>query len=191
MVDLDRVRNRRGASVFEIILASAIFVILLFSIVRLLPGLFDMIRRYTARQEMTRESRTYLDTAARFLERAIPRSVRICACAADACSPACPEAATMPPNSRIEFALRDGTPYAIYLSTNPPNTAILRVTRSTGAITALASNVSAIAFTGDIRDPAVVYITLWMDAAADRSGRADRVYTVYIPNRLVRMSYPE
>src|SRR6185437_11958047 len=88
--------------------------------------------------------------------------------------------ATLPvvPNSQINFILASPlssgtTAYMFRLQNRAIEMWDYRPSISNPTFKTLAKNVTGLNFTGDYRDPSILYITLRIDAPTDASGRVD------------------
>lgn len=179
-----------GISIMEILLASAIFVILVAVGSRFLPKYFQFGLRRQVTQQLNNDARTTLDSIGMQLRRAKPESLRICTRGAYACSSTTPATpANTPPKSRIEFTDADTGNIRTYVYWSAGN---IYMEQSSSGFNPrlLGSNVSLLKFSSEPNDPSVVAITLRMDRPVDAQGGSDRLATVLLSNQLINLQLP-
>jgi hypothetical protein len=191
--------KKSGLTLMEALVAVVGLVLVSAAMVRMVSGIGGYVRRYRVRNQVYTESRICMDTLVGKLQKGSPSSVVICACGNATCSDTCgPSGPTPPPNSRIEFdrpiPLPAGQPasgcrtnfYWFDGTLQWEEHCYGAVAQDLGPNT-LATQVTSLMFNADSHDPSVIILSLRIDAPLDSSSSPDSVYTVDIPNRLVRM----
>jgi len=174
-----RVRSNRGFSMVEMVIVVAIMGGIAVMIAGFIGKAPSFIQRYYVRRQLTTESRIATDTITKLLRHGRPGTVIVS-------TPDTTAIAPPPPNHYITFQSADGTiNYDIYWSTSPLNTLYMQ---ETGRMPRkLASNVVGLSFAMDPRDPALVTVSINMEAASDASGRNDSLYKIAPINQTVRV----
>jgi prepilin-type N-terminal cleavage/methylation domain-containing protein len=168
--------SRRGFSLVEAILAVTILAIISITLARFMGPTTQFFKRFQVRYQLTSEGRTCVDTIARLLAKAKPETLII----------STPPGS--PPNSQIQFDMvpPSATSVSNYTISWSGREVLMNVA---GGIQGrrLASNVIGLIFTGDSRDPAMLRVTLQMEAPWDQSGQPDRVYSLLLSNQVLRV----
>ena len=174
-------RRSSGMTILETTFVAAIAAIIILALVRFVSRTMPVFRRLSVRQQVLLDSRTCIDSIVQMLNAGTAKSLAI----------STPSGTAVVPNSRVDFALETPltsgtTAYAIYLDNNT-------VYRQDFALNGpreprpLATHVSGLMFTGDSRDPAIVTVTLRMDAPWDASGDPTHVTTLLVPNQVAHL----
>ena len=173
-------KNRRGHTLVEMIIAVTIMAAIIAGIVLLLGKNISLVKRSSVRQQIMLESRICMETILRALSNGKAGTLRI---STPAISPAIP-------NSIIQFDAQ--TPsgaliHHIIWLTGGTDAGTVLWREGAQANRVLAKNVTALMFTGDSRDPALVGVTLRIDAPWDASGDPSHVSTLILPNQVAQM----
>ena len=175
-------RARGGFTLTEAMLTFALLGVVILFVHKLGAPISSFFQHSLARQKANNEARSCLNTISVAMRAGLANSVCITT----------PAGVTVP-NSRIDFItaskLASGTTaYAFYLTPNPsaPNWTVQKQEFNALGMSQqpLATNVTSLMFTGDYRDPSVLYVSLRIDAAFGSSGQA--VTTVDLPDQEVR-----
>jgi len=163
-------RNRKGLSLVEILIAVAISALVLGTMARFMPQKIKNLRYIRERAQANIEARIVMDTLLQTLRKGQPQTLDI------------DTPAGGPPNSRARFVGTDGQTYLLGWDFSKQGTVILQI----GAMEpkTLARNVTGITFAGDSRDPAIVTVSLRLDIPLDARNTA----TIFLPNQTVRMA---
>jgi len=170
-------KNRQGQTLLELLIVAGIAGVVIAVVVILFTKNTTFFQRMQVRTQIMFESRACMDTILNRLRSGMARTLVINT----------PDA-TSPPNSQVVFDLQSPLPsgatfYTIYLASGT-------VYAQEGALQApkaLASNVTGLMFTGNFNDPAIVAVTLRIDAPYDTTNDPSHVSTLIIPNQVVHM----
>jgi prepilin-type N-terminal cleavage/methylation domain-containing protein len=174
--------RRRGFSLIELMFSVAILGLVFLAASHMNAPVLSFFQNSQSRQKANSEARACLYMISTAMKGGLANSVHI----------STPVTVPVVPNSRIDFFLAaplasGTTAYAFYLA----NRAVLVQEYPGGAGVQLgkqlATNVSGLMFTGDYRDPSIVYVSLRIDAPLDSSGRADRVTTIQVADQEIHM----
>jgi Tfp pilus assembly protein PilE len=167
----------RGVTLVEALITVVIFVVVILGFVMFFSRTIPFFHRTEVRQHLMQDARRCMENIVERVRNGKSRTLAV-------------SNSTSVPNSRIDFVLQQALPsgataYAIYLEDKnvvavefPPGVASKRI---------WASNVTGLMFTGDSEDPAIVGITLRMDASWDNSNDPSHMSTIIIPNQVVHM----
>jgi prepilin-type N-terminal cleavage/methylation domain-containing protein len=176
---LATLQPEKGFTLLEIIVGVAIFGMIILMVGKLMSPLTQYFQRNRARQQANLQMRICLETIERMMSNG----------RANTCILSAPPA--VPTLSQAKFKSIDGFTYTIFYSTSPLNSVHLQ--RTKGAIgdpiydSVLATNVSALIFGWDSRDPALINVTISLRVPLDSSGRADNSVTILMPPQIIRM----
>jgi type II secretory pathway pseudopilin PulG len=175
-------QNRRGITLVEIVITAAIGAFILSLIAVIFTKQTTFLSKHRVRQNVMRDSRVCMDTILQLLRSGKAKTLVI----------STPASATIVPYSRVDFVLNaplssGTTSYAIYLE-NGTVFALEYHPTSPRSPTPLATNVTGLNFTSDSKDPALISVSLRMDARQDNSPDPNRTTSITLDNQLVRMS---
>jgi len=161
-----------GLTMTELVISSLLVgIVALFIATNLkwMPALFQQI---TTRGQINSDARTCSDTIVRLLKSARPETVVIDTPVAG------------PPGHHISFTSTSNKSYVISWRADPFNTVALQEGNLTPR--QLAANVAGLSFTQDFRDPALITMSLLMEATLIQNGK--RLYISATPvNQTIRV----
>ncbi len=175
-------RHRGGMSLVEILVTMAIITVIVAGGATLFTKNIIFFKRIQIRQQVMSQSRSCMERIEQMLRNGKASTLVIE-------TPTAPPAA---PNSKVLFALQkplaSGTnEIEIYLEGSTVYVQELRP-GADPARQALASNVTGLTFSGDSTDPAIVSVSLHIDAPVDTSRNPPQRLTLILPDRVVRMA---
>jgi type II secretory pathway pseudopilin PulG len=166
---MKRIRGRAGFSFLETLFALALACIVIGGLVAFGGPLALYFRQARQRQEINSEGRNTADTISHYLQEGLALSAKRCSCTlASAAYPSCTSVPcglssnnSTNPFSRIEFSLQNGTIYQFYWANDGVQ---MDVSNAGGQLyhQTLAHHVTALTFSGDSQDPAVVNVDIHM-----------------------------
>ena len=176
-------RSSRGFTLAETLLTFAILGVVVLFVHRLGIPVFSYFQHSQVRQKTNNEARSCLNTINTAMKGGLANSVRITT-----------PVGISAPNSRIDFTLAvplpsQTTAYAFYLAAD--RTVQMQEYSTVNATEpspkTLATNVTGLIFTGDYRDPSIIYVSLRFDAAFESSLKTGSLTTISIPNQEIHM----
>lgn len=175
---MKRRKSEAGMSLIELILVAAMAGVIFTSLTILMTKSITFFKRMTVRQTTMQESRTCMERIEQALRNGKASSLTISTPAGG------------PPNSRVDFVLdrplaSGTTSYAFYLSNGKVMSTEYSASGTRTQV--LANNATGLHFTGDSFDTAMVTVSIRIDAPWDSTGDPNRVSTLILPNRAVRM----
>jgi type II secretory pathway pseudopilin PulG len=175
-------KNRSGWTLIEAIVSVVVLLTIALVAAKIGTPITTFYKRSIVRQKMNTESRAAMTAMVQALQLGKASSLKI------STGPATP----VVPNSRVDFDLlrpkENGTTgYAIYVDANHQLELVPLPLGATAGGKVLADNVMGLIFSGDSNDPAIVYITLQIEAGLDATGTDDKISKIQILNQEVHM----
>jgi hypothetical protein len=170
--------TERGLTVLETLIVALMATVLLMACLTFFRKNFTFYGKFQTRAQTMFQSRICMETILHRLRTGKARSLVIST-----------SGATTSPNSQVVFDLQTPLPsgatfYTIYLASGT-------VYAQEGAQQppkALASNVTALMFTGNANDPAILSVSLRIDAPFDSSNDPTHVSTLIMPDQMVHLA---
>ena len=187
--------NCRGVTLTELLVVAAILSVFAVGFTRIFSKSIANMQRIRVRQKVMVDSRTCMDAITQIMHNGKANSLVISTSPADPWPYPMADGTKIPiiPNSRVDFNLQSPlssgtTAYAIFVAGHVAYAQEYKPPNGIQAPRVLATNVTSLMFTGSAKDPAIVNVSLRVDAPWDNSHDPTHVSTIILPNQVVHMS---
>ena len=169
----NRQKSRQGVTLVEMLVVVAILGIILAAFGKLFNTNLSFFRRIEVRRQVTIDARVAFDAIGQRLRTGQANTVLI-----DRLT------TTSPPNSQIRFKLVSGADCRIYVANDT-----LYIQDGTFAPKVVAAHVTGLSFSNpDTDDPAILSVSMLVEAPYDNSEDPTHVSTVNLPNQIFHMA---